>query len=138
MPGHGEHAENAVSDPASSPSTSRCDDRAILQGGGNRAEESLRADAEQSPAPTVCRPARPRKPVDRYMLYRIVKTSFEGEVNVVQLLDAHVFARGYCLIGASSLYHFLRTCSFCCDFVARMYLLVSCLFDLKQLRMFCV
>jgi len=31
-------------------------------------------------------------------------------VNVVQVLDAHVFARGYCLIGAS-LYHFLRTCS---------------------------
>jgi len=28
---------------------------------------------------------------------------------VVQLLDAHVFARGYCLIGSSSLYHFLLT-----------------------------
>jgi len=27
------------------------------------------------------------------------------------IMDAHVFARGYCLIGASSLYHFLRTCS---------------------------
>jgi len=44
--GHGEHVENAASDPASSPSTSRCDDRAILQGGGNRAEEGLCADAE--------------------------------------------------------------------------------------------
>ena len=69
-------------------------------------------------------------------LYRISRFRLRG-VDVVQLLHAHVFARGYCLIGAS-LYHILRTCSFCCDFVMRKYLFVSCLLDLKQLSMFCV
>jgi len=66
VPGQGEHVENAVSDSASSPGTSLCDYRAILQCGGNRAEECLRADAEESPVHTLRRSTRPRKPVDGY------------------------------------------------------------------------
>jgi len=66
VPGHGEHVENTVSDPAVPESDSRCDDRAALQDGGIRAEESLHADAAKSPALTVRRSTRPRKPADRY------------------------------------------------------------------------
>ena len=66
VPGHGEHVENTVSDPALPESDSRCDDRAALQDGGNRAEESLHTDAAKSPAPIVRRSTRQRKPVDRY------------------------------------------------------------------------
>jgi len=66
VPGHGEHAENTVSDPALPQSTNHCDDRTVLQDGGNRAEEILHADAEKSPAPIVRRSTRPQKTADRY------------------------------------------------------------------------
>ena len=66
FPGHGKHVEKFVSDSALPESVSRCDDRAVLQDGSNRAEVSLHTDATKSPAPIVFRPTRPRKPVDRY------------------------------------------------------------------------
>ena len=66
VPGHG---LNAVIDPALPESVRRCDDRAVLQDGGNRAEESLHTDAAKSPAPTVRKSTRQQKPVNGVVPY---------------------------------------------------------------------
>ena len=60
---------NAVIDTAFPESVRRCDDRAVLQDGGNCAEESLHTVATKSPAPTVRKSTRQRKPVDGVVPY---------------------------------------------------------------------
>jgi len=93
-------------------SVSRCDDRTASHDSGNRAEDNVPIQTLQSHLTPLC--AGPHGYENLWIamaLYLVGGLRLKGGVNVVQLMDVHVFARGRLLDWCDFSHHFLRNCS---------------------------
>ena len=122
VPGHVEHVENYAGDPYLPEKVSRCDDRAVLQDDGNRADESFHKDVEKSLSPLVRIGPHGHKNLWIAMaLYCIGRFRLKGEGCGAIIWCARVCSRVIVWLA-----HFVRTiscrvvcCAFCCVFPMR-------------------